>query len=655
MPASIWTLNGATLDTLDLAAARLDLVNQQADTLTLVQTLSPDAAGAQLPAALYAYGAEVTLARDGVTWFVGKIRSVSSAVDRQRTLVARGAWDVLERRAYLQTFKAASDPSNEASTLIDVVRGRVVLGQNDAGLRVDLATFLGQVITYAGLTPGDVDTAVTVPYEDATDLSCAEVITRLLRWIPGSVVSFDYTTSPATCHIRTRGTLEAASIGLADPALQHPLQLTPRHDLVVNNVALFYLSTNRENSASWETVEEDFYPEGTTGAEDGALVRTIQLAGSVSSRSYLTQRVETDEIPAGLNSAGLDDWVKRESGTEALFDSVVNWWKAHRPDLSSSYVTVKRIRKGTRTLLDGVTSPSEGLRELKKGGLAEWMKEDGDPVTVEQQLVSLEIEYEIAPPFVSDVVGIARERFTAQIYATNAQTKTYTQLADASFSAGEEVPTGLAEALYNALHPLQWEGEVNLVESEPGDWPRPGQMVNITGTGSIWADMAAVVQRRTTDLQNGATTITLGPPSQIEPDGLVNIYRTNRNRQPSTSYLVRATGRSGGSSGAGAAPLPIAQPILPAQSSTRVAPRVFTQALSVAGSAPTATEETTALAAAFATEAPISGDVVNLTVGGVTKLRATVSAHGTTSGIFAVSFTVGGVTWYAYLVQVGLY
>lgn len=647
MPASIWTLNGATLDTLDLAAARLDLVNQQADTLSLVQTLAPDAAGAQLPAPLYAYGDQVTLARDGVTWFVGKIRSVSSAVDRQRTLVARGAWDVLERKAYLQTFKAAADPSDEASTLINVVRGRVVLGQNDAGLRVDLATFLGGVISYAGLTPGDIDTAVTVPYEDATDLSCAEVITRLLRWIPGSVVSFDYTTSPATCHIRTRASLVAAAIGLSDPALQHPLQLTPRQDLVVNHVALFYLSTNRENAAAWETVEEDFYPEGTTGTEDGALVRTIQLAGSVSSRSYLTQRVETAIIPPELTTTALVT-----SGTE--FTALSAWWKEHRPELAKANVTIKGFRSGARIKTDGDPVTAD-LRELKSGGLADWMRQSGAPVSIEQQLVEVDVVYELATGAIDTSKQVVMERLTAQIYATNAQTKTYTQLADASFSAGEEVPTGLAEALYNALHPLQWEGEVNLVEAEPTDWPRPGHKVSITGTGSIWADMAAVVQRRTTDLQNGATTITLGPPSQIEPDGLVNIYRTNRNRQPSTSYLVRATGRSGGSSGAGAAPLPIAQPILPAQSSTRVAPRVFTQALSVAGSAPTATEVTTALAAAFATEAPISGDVVNLTVGGVTKLRATVSAHGTTSGIFAVSFTVGGVTWYAYLVQVGLY
>jgi hypothetical protein len=66
---------------------------------------------------------------------------------------------------------------------------------------------------------------------------------------------------------------------------------------------------------------------------------------------------------------------------------------------------------------------------------------------------------------------------------------------------------------------------------------------------------------------------------------------------------------------------------------------------------------TTALVAAYsaASTTPQAGDLVNLTVSGSIKLRSTITATGTTSGIWVVAFTVGGVTRYGNQVQTGLY
>lgn len=643
-----WTLNDQTFASLGVDDGTLSLVNLGADVLTLTQTLD----SAQLPAAPFSVGAEVTLKRGTAVWFRGRLREIDESVDRARTLRIRGAWDVLERKAYLQNFKAALDPSDPLSALGNILRGRVVLGQNDDGDRVNLAGFLSSVISYAGLTPGTIDTTLTVPFEDATDLSCADVLERMLRWIPNAVVWFDYSTNPATCHIRQRANLTAVS--LAVTACDEPLRLRPRHDLVVNNVALFYVATNRSNDASWETLETDVHPPGTTGQEDGALVRTIELAGSIATSSYLTQKVETDEIPAALTDASLSSgWVK--SGP--VFSSVRTWWRNHRPELKKSNITIVAFRSGSRQKADE-SAITPNLRELISGGLTDWMVEDDASLINEEQIVEVDIAYKITSGSGSSATEQqVIERLSAQIQATNAQSKTYRQLADSSFTAGEEAPSGLALALYNALNPLMWEGEVQVTEDEATDLARPGQVLNITGGAAAWATMAAVVQRRDTELGVGRTTIRLGPPPSVSAAGLVEIYRQNRNRRPSTSYLVRVSGQTGGSGGSTlAAPLPVAQPIRPAQASTRVVPRVFTQALSVAGVVPTTGEVTTALQTIFtAANPPVSGDIVNLTVSGTVKLRATVSAHGASAGLFGVSFVVDGVTFWAHVVQTGLY
>ena len=83
--------------------------------------------------------------------------------------------------------------------------------------------------------------------------------------------------------------------------------------------------------------------------------------------------------------------------------------------------------------------------------------------------------------------------------------------------------------------------------------------------------------------------------------------------------------------------------------------RIYTQALTVSGVAPTNTEIAIALAAVYTTAIPKGGDIINLTVSGVCKLRSVVTKTGTASGIYVVAFTVGSTTYYGNQVQTGLY
>jgi hypothetical protein len=83
--------------------------------------------------------------------------------------------------------------------------------------------------------------------------------------------------------------------------------------------------------------------------------------------------------------------------------------------------------------------------------------------------------------------------------------------------------------------------------------------------------------------------------------------------------------------------------------------RLFTAAVTVAGVVPTPPELSAALVSAYAGATPLGGDVVNLTVGGQLKLRATVNLTGSAAGLFQVAFAVSGTTYYGLIVQTGLY
>lgn len=658
-PSDLWTLaidgGGATsFAQLVLDDGVLTYVNQQADTLDLIEVLD---AGVT-PDPLIEEGEEVVLARDGVVWFAGKRRGCPVLLDGQRTYRILGAWNVLERRAYLQNFSSAVDPEDPESALEARPRGLVVLGQAENGDKVDLTTFLTSVISYAGLTPGTIEVPLTIPFEDVNDLSCAEVIQRCLRWVPNTVVWFDYTTTPPTCHMRQRADLDATTLALAE-GVSVSVSLDPRHDLVVDHVALFYVATNRSNSASWEVTlplnedgtRGDFFPEGTTGAEDGALVRTIQLGGSVVDRAYLTQEVVTETIPTALNFGG---YITAASNPTA-FSTLVNFWQKHVKALKSGYITIRRFESGTHLKADG-DPITAGLRELIDGALTDWMQEEDVALVNEQQTAKVTVYYEVTDPTDASKKSMEHAEFSADMIATSAVTKTYSQLQSSSVTPAEPVPAGLAEALYTALNPLQYDGEIVIQEDEATARPRVGRVLNLAGDRAEYATMAALIQRTTVELAAGRTTITVGPARQLGPADLVEIARNNRERKPSTAYQVRATGKTGGGEGT-TAPLPLYQPIRPSQTATARPPRIFTQSLTVAGTVPVGSEITTALQSAYSGSGlvPVPGDVIDLTVSGVKKFRTVVQFQGTTSGVWVVSFVVDGTTFYGHQTQTGQY
>lgn len=324
--------------------------------------------------------------------------------------------------------------------------------------------------------------------------------------------------------------------------------------------------------------------------------------------------------------------------------------------MNSSYITIKGFYGCTRAG-DSMGGSSQLNNELVSGAITDWMEENHN-IASEDQTVTAYIHFEEARP--NDSAKKARhvKKFVAVIKATNAQTKTYRFSTDVAATPAEEVPVGLAQAIYNAISVAQFDGSVSLVENEATRRVLIGRVLNLTGSLADWATMNALVQRARIDIERGVTEIQVGPPRQLGPDDLTELYRVNRNRAPVTSYSTRTTGVSGGGGGlggsqglgrhhrGGARASGIAQ-----------APGRYTSAVTVAGAVPTYSELASAVADAYSgLTIPVEGDVVSLTVGGTVKFTALVSLTAiSTEGWRRVSFTFSSITYYAWIQQVGLY
>lgn len=121
---------------------------------------------------------------------------------------------------------------------------------------------------------------------------------------------------------------------------------------------------------------------------------------------------------------------------------------------------------------------------------------------------------------------------------------------------GETVPTGCATAYYESVNDLHHEGSIELLERECTGVARPGQVLNLTNGPTAWATMRAQIQRVQYDLDEGITTINVGPPEVLGADEFVDALNRLRNRPARNGWSdVQHNGTEGyGDEGPGGAP-----------------------------------------------------------------------------------------------------
>ena len=521
--SSIWTIQCTSGDytsavdpaTLNLSAFNRTLVSQAPDVLTF------QAAGNFDSAAIFPYNSTITLNRNGFPWFSGIVkepRRIGEPNQEALAYTVYGPWYYLEKCIYQQVWKRYDAGTG---TVVDDYRSRVILCQTAAGARITSGAQISAAITYAismgaAITLGTVDPAIQLPWSEERDLTCAEVIIRMLRWSPDAVCWFDYATTPPTFHCRLRANLTAVSYPVTTLSPLSALSIIARKDLQVPGVLLRYEQSSSVDGTEYQSITED---SAGNVADLETVISTIELAGSNS--TSVSEKLVTEAWPS-------------EQTDKA-------WWKKHCPplqltldaDLTISDVTIK---EADGTNLNTITHD----RFLLEGRIQDWMT---GITGIEVTVAAIAKKIIKGGDGYSEVESV-QENVSFNVIATNAATGTghsRTYHTTASATPGESVPVGVAAALYAAWNQLQYDGQIMLTAEDAGDALIMGRKLNLTGGLAAWTSMNAIVQQVSEALDSGVTTIIFGPARQISPADMISLLAAFRRRQPAWGFTLRTT------------------------------------------------------------------------------------------------------------------
>lgn len=444
-------------------------------------------------------------------WFQGVVTMtpVYGSMDAEfHNYTLSGTWWFLENLIYQQVWKEPVDPDDPSSSLKNITKSHLILGQNSDGDAITIGDQIDEIVSYAIgacavpiLLDDQLDLPVNIPFDECKDLSCAEAIKKLLRWIPDAICYFDYSTDTPTLYIKTRSQLESVTFNILSQTDIAEFSIQPRYDLQVSSVVLKFEKTHSTDGKSWKTVQVQRCPISATGTELKSLVMAIELEGVQA--TYVKQYMKTEPIQ---------------------IDSVA-WWKAHLPGLQQVPTDSISISDQSRSSL----LPNE----IIQGNVADWMNR-----TVEQDVITAKISYQTTDE------SVYNRAVAVKLNATNATTYTYKRLT--SLVTEEDVPLDLAEQVYNSVSVLQFDGFIRFSEKELS-LAFMGKKLNLSGGQSVWNTMDAVVQEVNEDLDAGETRVVFGPARHLGADDLSELTRTNRTRFSSRNFGIRSTAEAEGS------------------------------------------------------------------------------------------------------------
>lgn len=360
----------------------------------------------------------------------------------------------------------------------------------------------GNILTHPDFSQGN---GKWVPTEEVRDITCLEALQKQLRWAPTAVMSMDYSTVGDTQGLPTLHICRAKDLGAA-PTLNvtggapvEAVSLTPRYDLQVSGVRIHWEWSSSTVSDRKLTVQ---WPLSIPNEQEiGVMTMTIALRGEERESAYVrTRRLPDDEG---------DHLLKK-------------WIYERHPDLSpdgNGLVESIEIVPGSYYLDD---DESWMDYELLEGQLFGWM--DGGALwvrtTAHVQVIVYYTTGQTAGPQSVDL------EFTA----TNIATHSSGQFKERVLSTEEDRIYNLEKRLYDELNALQLSGSVSLIEEECSFNYKPGQLLPFINGGAEWTNVLAPIQEVTLSIDEGSTTIKVGPNKRLSPGELVDLLRVNRAR-----------------------------------------------------------------------------------------------------------------------------
>ena len=326
-----WTIQrktaaGAWADPIDftdigIRSAVRKLVNQGIDTCALAFAgLRPAKIGGLKP------GETIRVLRDGVGWFYGSVIAPSrsaQASTETATVTLQGPWFQLQQTVFQQVglfyiVEASTDQGVTTSEVAQAIySSQILLTQSDSVLPLDAGQCYSQAVQYcigkgANITLGAVTIDQGIPGESLTDPTCADVIKKVLKWLPFVTCWFDYTQDPPVMNVADlsgRNPITLVMGGDAPQITKATLQARP--DLVLPGVKLQF-SRQLEKTTTLSTTDPVTgvtTPSGATTGAGTAYTGTIANPDGTTSNTTTATLSSLEIQTAGPNPEGIGAFV----------------------------------------------------------------------------------------------------------------------------------------------------------------------------------------------------------------------------------------------------------------------------------------------------------------------------------------------------------
>lgn len=511
-----WTLQlGATTQSLaawGMSNVVLTLRSMQPSTLTWTRAEAFDST------ADFTKGDAVTM-RDpsNVVRFKGTIRGLPSdqnGGEEARFFVAEDVFGDMARRSMLQTWDGlvldTSAPSGASPALVLFHDGAEVRNVGAQILTIlEAAQASGIAFDYATLPSITASPKAT----DIDAVTFLEALTATAKFCPDIASRVDYTTTPPTIEFVRPGFAVERDLAVIEAADKFTIE--PLYDAQVSGVYLAYDKPHTNLlGTTVNKVYVDRYPLDTEPDGENVMVGHAQLRGS---------RVGLVSAPAPLTQSQYIE-------TADIDPESFAFWEQFWPQLADR----------TSGTLDNGTTSDGSMKRIVAGAQPSWTGSAAEII--------------VTADFAGGVDGVEIiEKLVARVNASTLATGTYTRSGTTGGATGSgsdlgaEVPTGLAQTLYEALSPLQWRGSHTAMAAELTAWDiMPGDCVNFTGTANAALESSrAQVQGVVYDIDNATRTLEFGPPRHLSFADLIDLQRAFRDLFKQPSRAAEISGESG--------------------------------------------------------------------------------------------------------------
>jgi hypothetical protein len=413
----------------------------------------------------------------------------------------------------------------------------------------------GKTSANSGSDAANMQTVLRAPLDSVNDITCAEAMRRMLRWIGpmGSpVVWFDYTTTPPTLKISTRDQLP--SVTLAFLANNAGFKIKRRDDLIPNAICLKFRVAGSWNGQNYVQIIKDI-----VSTVSGTVVEGVGLTGELdtiqsfatgspalvgsSANSATMQALEA----AGRDFAAVTATIDMEgnssnattctiatvavnTSTPAGGGSALAFWQNVFPELAD--ISGPDFFSGSSvTVVDDNNNPvdtSNFQYLLTRGQVAPWMLSGNSAGGAPAQSVRAHITATFTGTENNDGVATGHVQHHPKHATVTLLTIPGGTYVNQQITPGEIIPYGLAGYIYNIEKIPQYEGTFAIQETEITDLCPLGNNLNLSGSLSEWAAMQACIQQIRYDLVQGRTILSFGPAAHLGARDFVERLRVNR-------------------------------------------------------------------------------------------------------------------------------